>query len=203
MSRFVTHSKRIFGFNFLVMGLTTAIAILSICTLPFVSACYVWWHNSDNALYISHHLSKHSAMKPMFEIILAWFFGLFIPILAYLKVVYFISFADFMIGVTAAIIAGQTFSWRKASLLVAKFVCWTFLLASTYQIQLLLKIPSIKVGELELSVTLAVAGVVAYAELKSIFKNIKEVFGIDIGGFIGSKFEFLKNFNTKNEGTDT
>jgi hypothetical protein len=67
----------------------------------------------------------------------------------------------------------------------------------------LLKIPSIKVGELELSVTLAVAGVVAYAELKSIFKNIKEVFGIDIGGFIGSKFEFLKNFNTKNEGTDT
>ena len=124
----------------------TEIIVLCCMTFPFfLTWAFLWWHNSQSAATLRHYFTEHSkllqSMKHIAEIFLAWVFGLFIPILTYLQIVYFITFADFVVGITAAILAAEAFSWRKASLLIAKFVIFTFLLAATYQIQLLLKNP--------------------------------------------------------------
>ena len=191
------------------MDLKISLWILSAFTFSFGGAwIYVWYHNAQYALilrrYINMQFSKYLIMKPIMDISIAWLFGLFIPILTYLQAVYVITFGDFIIGVTVAMLAKEVFSWRKALLLIAKFVCWTFLLVSTYQFQQLLHIPVIPLGEFQLSIAVFVAGVIAYAEVKSIFKNIKSGFGIDIQGLISSKFSMLKEFNTeKKQGNDT
>ncbi len=138
-------------------------------------------------------------MKSFLDISIAWLFGLFIPILTYLQAVYTITVMDFIIGVTVAMLAKENFSWLKAARLAAKFVCWTGLLVSTYQFQILLKIPTFSIGEFEVSVALGVAGVVAYAEIKSILNNIKIGFGIDISGWLTDKFTIIKQFDTEKQ----
>jgi hypothetical protein len=182
--------------------MTTELIVTLTMTLPFVAAwAFLWWHNAESAFTLRRYLSKHSKlferMKSVAEILIAWAFGLFLPVLAYLQIVYFITFADFVMGVTAALLAAEAFSWRKARFLIAKFVAWTLLLASTYQIQLLLHIPPVKLGDFELSIAVAVAGVIAYAEFKSILDNVKKAFDIDIKGFLTVTFSFLKTFDTE------
>jgi len=48
-----------------------------------------------------------------------------------------------------------------------------------------------------LSIAVAVAGVIAYAEFKSILDNVKKAFDIDIKGFLTVTFSFLKTFDTE------
>ena len=147
-------------------------------------------------------MKSYFSMKSLFDISIAWLFGLFIPILTYLQAVYVITFTDFVIGVTVAVMARERFSWLKSVRLIAKFVCYTGLLVSTYQFQILLKIPTFNIGEFEISIALGVAGVVAYAEIKSILKNIKAAFGIDIGGWLKNKFSSLKQLDTEQKSDD-
>lgn len=188
------------------MDLKISLWILFSFTFSFGSAwLYVWFQNTKAEIirqYFNMQFSKYFIMKPMIDISIAWLFGLFVPILTYLQAVYVITFGDFVIGVTVAMLAKEDFSWRKALLLIAKFVCWTFLLVSTYQFQQLLKIPTIALGEFQLSIAVFVAGVIAYAEVKSIFKNIKTGFGIDIEGLLYSKFSMLKDFTEKKQGSN-
>lgn len=139
-------------------------------------------------------------MKSLLNALIAWSMGLFIPVLVYLQAVYIVTFADFIIGCTAALLAQEKFSWQKASLLVAKFVCFGFLIMATYQIQEMVKIPPIGIGDLQLNSAVIVAGIICVAELKSILRNIKSAFGIDIYSFLFSKVPFLKNFDTDENG---
>jgi hypothetical protein len=157
-------------------------------------------HQVKNAIFSTSF--KYVSMKSFLDISIAWLFGLFIPILTYLQAVYTITFMDFIIGVSVAMLGKQNFSWQKAARLIAKFVCWTGLLVATYQFQILLKIPTFNIGEFEISIALGVAGVVAYAEIKSILKNIKTGFDIDITGWVNSRFSFLKNLDTEQKKDD-
>jgi Bacteriophage holin family len=180
--------------------MTTELIVTLTMTLPFVAAwAFLWWHNAESAFTLRGYLSKHSKlferMKSVAEILIAWVFGLFMPVLTYLQIVYFLTFADFVMGVTAALLVSEAFSWRKARFLIAKFVAWTLLLASTYQIQLLLHIPTFEFGDMQFSIAILVAGVIAYAEFKSILDNIKKAFGIDLKGFLTGIFPILKNFD--------
>lgn len=175
------------------MELKMAIFILSIWTLSFSGA------------YVYSQPSKHIDfyMKPMLDIFLAWILGLFLPVLAYIQIVYFITFADFAIAVINVFAMGEVFSWRKARYLIAKFAAWGLLLAVCYQIQLLLHIPAIHIGDLELSIAAAVAGVIGYAETKSILNNIKKGFGIDIQAFIFDKIGIAKAFDSDKQPSST
>ena len=136
-------------------------------------------------------------MKGITNAILAWGFGLFIPVLSYLQVVFTITVADFVIGVTAAFLASESFSWKKASLLIAKLVSFGLLIVSTYQIQFMLQLPPISIGTFELNTAVLVAGVICVAELKSILRNVKSAFGIDIWGLLTDKIPFLKSLDTE------
>jgi hypothetical protein len=147
-------------------------------------------------LQITNNLN-YQRMKSIFNAFVAWAFGLFIPVLVYLQVVYFVVFADFVVGVTAALLAHERFSWQKALTVVGKFVAFSFLIAATYQIQTLLQIPPIVIGEFQLGTAVLVAGVLCVAELKSILRNIKSAFGIDIIGYLGDKVPIIKALDTE------
>jgi hypothetical protein len=154
-------------------------------------------------LSITHTFNNKNLMKGITNAVLAWGFGLFIPVLPYLQGVFTITVADFLIGVTAALLASESFSWKKASLLAAKLLVFGLLIVSTYQIQLLLQLPPITIGSFELNTSILVAGVICVAELKSILRNVKSAFGIDIWGLLTDKVPFLKSLDSEKRNGDT
>lgn len=186
-------------------GTTLSIIILSILTMNFGSIVTVALLQNTNSGFVAKHffikLSKHITMKSLMDIVVAWFFGLFLPITIYLKAVYTIAFFDFLIGVTLAIYA-RNFSWRKSATIGLKFVIYTGLIATINQIETLLGIPKLNIGDWHFSATLFVAGIIAWADTKSIIENTKKALGLEALSFLTERFPMLKNFDAKNGKTE-
>jgi magnesium-transporting ATPase (P-type) len=140
--------------------------------------------------------SKNRTMKHIVEIFAAWVFSIFIPIFAFLQIVFLLIFLDFLLGSLAAWWSKEKFDTRKFIFTGVQAAGFTMLLVAFSEFQRYFKIPEIEIGELHLSVAGVVTGMIMYHKIKSIDGNCFKLFGFSILGFIKEKFPVFSVFES-------